>query len=326
MRLFFTSALIIISVTAAKAQDVEVYKEMCDASAVSFISDNRFVVANDEKNSLRIYDRRNPNPVAKLKIRGFLKIKKGEESDIEGATRIGKQIFWITSHGANRDGEIESSRRHLFATEIFKDGTEFKIRLVGKSYINLVDDLISKASLDEQIMLSLVQSLPPKKGGFNIEGLATSPTGGLLIALRSPAPKGRSVIIELENPDEVIDKNNKGVARFSKPQFLKLGDGIGIRAIEQAEELGSYFIVSGPVGPEPDMFRLHRWNMSSGVIQPVEVDLGSLLPEGIAKLPSTSKKLIIVSDDGSRKINGKDCKDNGKSNREFRLIEATVSK
>ena len=32
------------------------------------------------------------------------------EADIEGATRVQDRVYWITSHGANNDGEVRPSR------------------------------------------------------------------------------------------------------------------------------------------------------------------------------------------------------------------------
>lgn len=92
------------------------YRGMCDASAAVGLPGDRFVVANDEDNVLRIYKRGVPDVQATVLLSDFL--ASTEEVDIEGAARIGDRIYWITSHGQNKNGKDRPSRLRLFATQI----------------------------------------------------------------------------------------------------------------------------------------------------------------------------------------------------------------
>ena len=78
------------------------------------------------------------------------------------------------------------------------------------------------------------------EGGFNIEGLAATPEGKLLIGLRNPLPQRRALVVPLENPAELIEGKT---ARFGLPIELDL-DQRGIRSLELVG--ASYLIVAGP--------------------------------------------------------------------------------
>ncbi len=98
---------------------------MCDASAAVPVGHSLFVVANDEDSTLRIYRRdESGDAIYSKDIFADLKIdlKDDPETDIEGATLIGKRIYWITSHGTNKDGKQSPSRHRFFATDIETNG------------------------------------------------------------------------------------------------------------------------------------------------------------------------------------------------------------
>src|SRR5262245_46723677 len=95
-------ASVLSSVPAAPQARLELaeYTGMCDASAGVAIAADLFIVASDEDNRLRIYRRDRPGaPEQEFDLTAFLKLGADQEADIEGATRIGDRIFWITSHG-----------------------------------------------------------------------------------------------------------------------------------------------------------------------------------------------------------------------------------
>ncbi|SIN64737.1 Protein of unknown function [Parasphingorhabdus marina DSM 22363] len=324
MRLLIAAAIALSSSATVGDQSMFVYSGMCNASAVAFISDDHFVVANDEDNILRVYTQRNRDPISSLDLGAFIDTdNSGRESDIEGATRVGNRIYWISSHGTNKNGKARPERRRIFATDIVPDSNGLSIRPVGNPYAGLIDDLVSETNLDAWKILSGGKTRPPKLGGLNIEGLATSPTGGLLIGLRSPVPMGYAAIIELQNPDDVISGKTP---RFSRTRFLNLGDDIGIRAMDQGEKPGSFIIVSGPVSGNPGAFQLLQWDIQMESIKPIKLDFGSLSPEAIVRVPGEAGRLHIVSDDGTRKVGGAKCEDLPEpEKRTFRTIEVRIS-
>ena len=56
----------------ASAQTIETYREMCDASAAVALGLDHFVVANDELNALKIYQRGQPTPTSSIDLSSFL--------------------------------------------------------------------------------------------------------------------------------------------------------------------------------------------------------------------------------------------------------------
>ena len=114
--------------------EINTYPGMCDTSAAVAVAPTLFVVANDEDNVLRVYQRnKSDNPVTTFDLTSFLKPDpEHPEADIEGATRIGERIYWITSHGTNKEGKPRPSRRRLFATEVNIAGDTVTLPLSGR--------------------------------------------------------------------------------------------------------------------------------------------------------------------------------------------------
>src|SRR5678815_5624216 len=85
-----------------------IYHGMCDASAAVALDGDHFAVGNDEDNRLRIYrTSQDGMPVQSRDLSAFLKVNpQRPESDLEGAAWLGDRIFWITSHGRNREGKF----------------------------------------------------------------------------------------------------------------------------------------------------------------------------------------------------------------------------
>src|SRR6059036_2944279 len=87
------------------------YVGMCDASAAVALNNELFAVANDEDNSLRIYNSTQGGlPIYSHDLSRILRVDpKKPETDLEGACWLGELIFWISSHGRNHLGEFRAS-------------------------------------------------------------------------------------------------------------------------------------------------------------------------------------------------------------------------
>src|SRR5262249_41218411 len=96
------------------------YSGLRDASAGVAVSSNLFIVADDEKNTLRLYSTEHAGPPLKeFDFNDFLKVTgKSSEADLEGAALLGNRAFWIGSHGRNKNGKARPNRHRLFATDI----------------------------------------------------------------------------------------------------------------------------------------------------------------------------------------------------------------
>ncbi len=300
--------------SAITARTFGMYREVADASAAVAIDPNLFIVADDENNQLRIYNRLNQGsrPVADPNISEFLNIDWAHpEADIEGATWLGGRIFWITSHGRNRYGGYWCSRYNFFATSVSEDQGQITVTVDG-NYTGLIDDLIAYDSVhdlgladaigvaDGHIDENEISELAPKVWGLNIEGLcATADADSLLIGFRNPQPSGgepnQALIIPLYNPEEVVLNGTPAV--FGEPILLDLG-GLGIRSMEYSATLSEYLIVAGShkASAEAPLQILYRYNMTTEVLTKLD-DFEIITPEGLFQFPG-SGDIYMVSDDG----------------------------
>jgi hypothetical protein len=295
-----------------RGQEISSYRMICDASAAVALDAEHFVVADDEHNVLQIYKRGTPAPVGEVPLAKFLGTKK-KESDLEGAAAIGKRIYWISSHGRNKDGEVQERRYRFFATEL-KPGKTPRVKPVGQAYTGLLDDLLLERALVQYGLDAASQRAPEAVGGLNIEGLAATLEGDILIGFRNPlTAAGRALIVPLKNPKGVV---NGKKAKFGVPIELDL-DGRGIRSIEWID--GRYLIVAGPTADD-GTFALFRWSGNpSDAPAAARVDLKELRPEALFAVPGTGE-VQLLSDDGGVKTDGVECKDLAPAKRSFRSL------
>jgi len=294
------------------------YIGMCDASAAVAIDAQTFVVANDEDNTLRIYRSDAPGKaVAYFDVGRYLQLafdNKSPEADFEAATRVNSRIYWITSHGRNREGFIRPNRHRLFAVDLAKNSAgDITFAFAGNAYKNLIQDLIQEPRMNglglrlaSLLEIDQYKRLSPKKQGINIEGLAANPrSGALLIAFRNPRPKNRALIVVLENPDAVLLDRAK--PKFGGPVLLDF-NGLGIRSIEFSDCLSAYLIIAGSHKAQ-NRFKLFKWS-GAAADQPVLLKQTEMLnkvrtftPEALI-VYQNEKRLHVLSDDGDVEISG----------------------
>jgi hypothetical protein len=283
-----------------------VYSGMCDASAAVALGNKLFVVANDEDNVLRIYDRdRGGGPARSVDLSAFLQVdRKSPETDLEGAARIGNRIYWITSHGRNPDGKRHLSRERFFATEIKTNTGQIDLVPAGKPYKKLLRDLGNEPKLNPFHLDAASRLAPKLPDGFNIEGLCSTPAGHLLIGFRNPIPRGKALLVPLQNPADVIDGK---APQFGAPILLDLG-GRGVREISQHE--GRYLIVAGSFDGGGKS-HLYEWDGRSPTAGDLgKFHLGKFNPEAIIFYPDKGwKEIHVLSDDGNLLSGGRKCKD-----------------
>jgi hypothetical protein len=295
-----------------------VFKGASDASAGVALTQDLIIVADDENNILRVYKADGGSPVFSYDTSEFLGVESEHpEADIEGAAKIGDQIYWITSHGRNKDGKLRPSRYRFFATEVKVRDGKVAVRLVGKPCTTLVQQMVRARSmgglgLEEAARLGVNlkkserERLAPKEEGFNIEGLCASVDGKTLyIGLRNPRPLDRTrrrmmaIVARLDNAQAVIEKGIQPV--FGEPMLWDL-DGMGVRSMEYSTFHKAYFVVSGAHDGTPK-FALYRWSGNAGD-QPTlvrKLSLSDFGPEALVPFDG-SGKLLLLSDDGTLNI------------------------
>jgi hypothetical protein len=291
------------------------YPDMCDASGAVPITSNIFAVASDEDNILRLYRSDQPgHPLKEFDCNAFLQVSgKSLEADLEAAARIGNRAFWIGSHGRNRNGKERQNRDRFFATDIKITGEDIQLIPVGQPYQFLLDDMLQDPRLQRFHLTEAARYAPKEWDALNIEGLAATPEGCLLIGFRNPIPDEKALIIPILNPNQVIQGER---ARLGPPIQVDL-DGLGIR--DMAWYAGNYLIMAGSYGSGKD-FQLYRWAGGDSAPKRIKVKhLSEYHPEAIIIYPETGLQQIqILSDDGTRLIDGIPCKDKPVAQQGFR--------
>jgi len=298
------------------------YTHTCDASASIALNEDRFVVANDEDNVLSIYSRSRPGPpVSALDVTGFLQLpRKSPEADLEGAARVASRIFWISSHGTTAAGKASPNRQRFFATDIRTNDNEMTLVPVGGPYKHLLRDLIREPRLSHFNLARAAETDPEKPGALNIEGLAATPEGHLLIGFRTPIPKGKALLLPLLNPGAVIEGQ---AASFGEATLLDL-NGLGIRSLELHQ--GKYWIIAGHYDNKVSA-RLYSWAGGKTELRwHNQINLAGINPEAMLfPESSTADRFFILSDDGGMSIGDKDCKDLKDPNlKRFRCFPVTL--
>lgn len=292
-----------------------------DASTAIALDANYMLVADDEDQTIRLYDRNGSGlPLASFDFTSFLGLSGSSEVDIEASTRLGNTIYWLGSHSNNSSGADRPNRERLFATEVSGTGASTNLTFTGY-YQFLEDDLIAWDNANGHGLgagfLGLAASaangvLPEQTNGFNIEGLTLAPNNTTgYVSFRAPnqptSDRNQALIIPVTNFTSLVSPTGgtAGSATFGAPIFLDLG-GRGIRSIER-NNTGEYVIIAGPAGAAtgtaPADFRLYTWDgnpASAPVLR--NADLTALNSggsfEGIVEVPdnltSTSQIQLLV--------------------------------
>jgi len=300
-------------------KEVLIYHGMSDASAAVAIDEDMFIVADDENNVLRVYSIKGSNfPVYHYDLTRFLGIyPEHPEADIEGATKIGDTIYWISSHGRNKDGKMRPNRYRFFATSVKAEKGKIAIEPTGIPCKTLIHSLVKTMPAR---MLRLVEAtrfdasnmtkreleiLAPKIAGLNIEGLCASSDGKTIyIGLRNPRPynkvswRAQAIVVPLNNPKQVIERGYPPI--FGDPILWDLGE-LGIRSMEYSHFHKAYFIIAGPHNEGPG-FALYRWSgekeQPAVLVRKLSFAQSSFGPEALVCF-NNSGKFLLLSDDGS---------------------------
>ncbi|WP_353674753.1 ExeM/NucH family extracellular endonuclease [Synechocystis sp. LKSZ1] len=320
-----------------------------DASTALAIDADYMLVADDEDQTIRLYDRNDSG----LPLKGFdftssLGLSGSSEVDIEASTRNGNTIYWMGSHSNNSSGDDRPNRERIFSTTLSSTGVNTALTFNGY-YSFLEDDLIAWDNNNGHGLgsgfLGLAASaangvIPEQSNGFNIEGLTFVSGTIAYLGFRAPieptSNRTQALIVPVTNFTTIAASANGGTtgsATFGSPIFLDLG-GRGIRSIERSND-GSYLIVAGTAGAGND-FRIYSW---SGNVNesPVDrgVDLTALISggsfESIVEVPASlastpSVQLLVDNGDTIWYNNGTISKDLPATNQQkFRSEVVTLN-
>jgi hypothetical protein len=302
-----------------------------DASAVVSAGPRHMLVADDEDQIIRLYERfRSGAPLATYNVDPYLDLPEfndgaPREVDIEGAAEVGRRVYWIGSHGNSRLGEACPNRRRVFSTDRHGLGLDTRLKFIGH-YDGLREDLlqwdrenghglgISYLGLAASARAADVGGVEPKRpDGFNIESLAMQPDSqtdmyiGFRAPLVPPTDRRFALVVPVSNMTAIVDASAKpGSARFGAPILLDL-EGRGIRAMARNAS-NEYLIVAGPQTSSADPandFLLYTWDgrpESSPHKCRIDLAAAGLLGniEGILKVPPANPDFChVVIDQGA---------------------------
>jgi hypothetical protein len=278
-----------------------------DCSAGADVGDGFFVGATDEPpdgdDGLGLYDVKGGSSPKTLEVglqaaaKSALGVKKIKECDLEGAAKVGELIFWIGSHGRNKNAEEKKERQVLFATKLSGRGKDAKLEMAGRVYTKLLHDLVNDPALKPFDLCKAAMLAPKDKDALNIESLAAD-GDKLWIGFRNPIGKeGKALLVPLLNPKETIKEG--GRAQLGEPVTLQLG-GLGIRDMVRWNEV--FLIIAGDIDDrfEKDAkeSRIFSWKPGTDP-KDIGLKLGDLNPEAIVIMGQGNQaRILILSDDG----------------------------
>ncbi|HSU54668.1 MAG TPA: DUF3616 domain-containing protein [Candidatus Dormibacteraeota bacterium] len=307
--------------SACAAEKMKVVREehhwgMADASAGIAVGTNLFLAADDESNLIALYRREGgEKPVKEFDFSAFLELEgKHPETDTEACARIGDRVYWMGSHGRNKDGKPRPNRCRLFATDLSITNGDISLSPSGKPCKRLLDDLAADERYAQFKLRKAAELAPKAEEGLNIEGLAATPEGHLLVGFRNPVPNGKALLAPVLNPAEVIEGT---AAKFAGPVLLDL-QGNGIRDI--VFYAGSYLIIAGS-WHSGGHYEIYRWQGGESRPEPMKVKhLDDYNPEGLVIYPDKGlTEFQVLSDDGRLDVEGVPGKEvTGMSRKSFR--------
>ena len=131
-----------------RAATPQIFSGMSDASAAVALDDRSFLIADDEQSVLRVYGADGPaSPLQRIPFTmswGLAAEDDDEgatELDIEGVARLNGRVYWITSHGRNKNGVLRPFRHQFFAVQVAKTDQGFVVTPVGTAIHNLASSI-----------------------------------------------------------------------------------------------------------------------------------------------------------------------------------------
>jgi hypothetical protein len=304
---------------ATTATDKRWHAGIADASAAIVIDDNYMLVANDETNSLYLYNRNHSG----LPVRSFdynqgnsLALTdsfagRWKEVDVEAGVRgiiDPSVIYWIGSMSNNGAFLIKPNRNRIFAVRVSGKGNAASFSNAG--YCQLRQQLIVWGNNHGYGFDSSAAAGRNAKqaDGFNIEGMVFGPDDRTLyIGFRAPLVpatlRTKAVIAPVKNFEKWFNHGAQtGDPLIGDPIELDLG-GRGIRDMIRMPN-GGYVIIAGSCGSEL-VPAVYTWT-GQAAIAPVLVNsfaLTGLNVEGVIPVYEGGQlslnKLQVLTDNGN---------------------------
>ncbi len=259
-----------VSATSSTPATSRYHAGASDASSAIALDADWILVANDEDQIVRLYDRNHSGQPAKtFDLNTNLGLAK--EADFEATVRFGNRIYLIGSHGNDKEGKAEPTRNISCSYDVSGTGTATTLSFVGK-FTNLKSNLIAWDNANGHGLGSAALGfsasaatgvLPTEPEGFNIEA-ATQRGSQVLLGFRAPlmnkSARNKALVIPVTNFQSVVDAGS-GTMQFGTPVLMDLG-GRAIRSMATTPT-GKILILAGQVGDSSSLstpFQFYSWN------------------------------------------------------------------
>ncbi|MCU0324868.1 MAG: YDG domain-containing protein [Spirosomaceae bacterium] len=323
-----TSTIFTLNYAASQAADITTntrfHTGKSDASTAIKVDNDLMLVADDEDQTIRLYNRNNSGlPVNSFdftSVLGLTDISGGvpREVDIEASLKIGNSIYWMGSESNASNGNNRPNRNRVFKTDISGTGIGTSLIYVSR-YDFLKDDILAwdannlhgKGANYYGLVASASAGVIPEStalNGFNIEGIEIAPDNTTAyVAFRAPqvipSDRKKALIIPITNFTSILAANGGtiGSATFGTPIELNLGER-GIREIRK-NDTNEYLIIAGPAdaatGTAPKDFKFYTWT-GKPTDEPIKrsFNLSSLNVDGsfesIVEVPSNLNSITNI--------------------------------
>jgi len=267
------------------------------ASGVAQLADGRLIVAGDDQyNPLTIVDLFGTGASKTFTTREISRALgtagAGPLNDLEALTSDSRgHVYATTSHALTAKAVAKPSREQLVRFDVVGNRlTDVRVSTRLKPALVKLDAVFAAAALEE----------PHEHGGLNIEGIAWEPSSSrLLIGFRSPRRHRRALVVWLQNPDGVFERDEEPALL---PAIALDLDGEGVRDVTYSDSLRGFVIVAG-TWRRGKHTPTTLWSWDGRGSQPIKLqapDFEDLNPEGITEIAAQgSRALLIVSDDGN---------------------------
>lgn len=279
-------------------------------SGATFLRDGKLALVDGETNGVLVLDdalsrlragslQPAPGEAMSAQLKG-----KVEVEDLEDAAWDGRGgLFLAGSHARNPLGESPEARYRLARVRFDATGKLLEARQS--------EALLHAIQTDVPFLADSIRRTPAR-AGLNIEGLAYTPEGTLLVGLRSPTitestprPHGGqedAVMLRILNPDALFD---------DPPQPAQLGEtvkldlrGQGIRGMAWDPERKGVWLLAGlsvePTHPVTSPWALWFWDQRGAARRAtLPADLHMANPEAVTPVEVEGKPNLLIIDDGA---------------------------
>lgn len=301
--LFFSDSLIYANDSEPQAGEIAQLNSTYEPSAVQQLPSAQLVVLEDEiSRALNLLEFDSQGSLLENSIRDQELNAQLDQSydDLEGiAVSADGEIYATTSFSRTGSGKRRPNREKLLRLVFDEEG----VLLKQSAYLDFFDAL-KKAKIFKTLNASR-EGKSIKLKDINIEGLSfDAEKQHLLFGFKKPLFDDLSIIVQLDNPIQVLDGSEPPV--FSEQVHLLDLQGGGIRSLSYNQKLQGFLIANEvDFGGGPKQSQLWFWGGDEEQ-PPIALVLPDIVTmENIEAISAVSfegkQRILLMSDDGSRR-------------------------